>query len=331
MKKHTKIVSVIAVIALLMMTMAGCGGSSTSGSAGGEASGDVYKIGICQQLEHPALDAATQGFQEKLTELLDGNVEFDLQNAQNEPANCSTIASGFVAGGVDLMLANATTALQACAAASADIPVIGTSVTDYGTALEIDEWTGVTGTNVTGTSDLAPLDEQANMIKELVPDVKQVGLLYCSAEANSVYQIEKVAECLDEMGIAYKKYSAADSNEIQSVVSNAVADCDVLYIPTDNTMAGNTEIVNNIAQPAGVPVIAGEQGICEGCGIATLSISYYDIGAAAAEMAYEILVNGADPASMEIQYAPAVTKLYNPAICEALGITVPEGYSPIEG
>ena len=327
MKK--KIIALVTVMTLVMMTMAGCG-STTEGSAA--AGGDqVYHIGICQQLEHPALDLATQGFEDKLTELLgEGNVEFDLQNAQGEAANCSTIASGFVAADVDLMMANATTALQACAAASSEIPVVGTSVTDYGTALEIDDWTGTTGTNVTGASDLAPLDHQAEMIKELVPDVTQVGLMYCSAEPNSVYQIEQIGKCLDDLGIAHKEYSAADSNEIQSVVSNAVSECDCLYIPTDNTMASNTEIVNNICLPAGIPVIAGESGICEGCGIATLSIDYYDIGVVAAELAYEILANGADPGSLEIRTAPEVTKLYNPDICTQLGITVPDGYEPIE-
>lgn len=331
MKK--KIIALVTVASLVMMTMAGCGTSTdTAGSAGGSSNdGKVYKIGINQQLEHDALDQATQGFEDKLTELLgEGNVEFDFQNAQGEAANCSTIASGFVASGVDLMFANATTSLQACAAASSDIPVVGTSVTDYATALEIDDWTGATGTNVTGTSDLAPLDEQAAMIKELVPDAKQVGLLYCSAEPNSVYQVQKVAEELTALGIASKEYAAADSNEIQSVVTNAIADCDVIYIPTDNTMAANTEIINNICLPAGVPIIAGEQGICEGCGIATLSISYYDIGAKAAEMAYEILVNGADPATMEIEYAPEVTKLYVADRCTELGITVPDGYEALE-
>ena len=330
MKK--KIIALVTVASLVMMTMAGCGSSNNGGgSAASDANGGkVYKIGINQQLEHPALDQATKGFQDKLTELLgEDNVKFDYQNAQGEAANCSTIASGFVASGVDLMFANATTSLQACAAASADIPVVGTSVTDYATALEIDDWTGATGTNVTGTSDLAPLDQQADMIKELVPDVKQVGLVYCSAEPNSVYQVDKVAECLDAAGIAHKSYSAADSNEIQSVVTKAVSECDVLYIPTDNTMAGNTEIINNICLEKKVPVIAGEQGICEGCGIATLSISYYDLGVKSAEMAYDILVNGADPSTMEIAYAPNVTKLYDADRCAQLGITVPDGYEAI--
>ena len=324
-----KITAILTVAALLMLSLAGCG---TAAEPSADADGaKVYHIGICQLLEHAALDKATQGFQEKLTELLgEGNVEFDLQNAQGESANCSTIAAGFVASNVDLMMGNATAALQACVAASAEIPVVGTSVTDYGTALEIDDFTGVTGTNVTGASDLAPLDQQAAMIKELVPGVKTVGLLYCSAEPNSVYQIKEIEKNLDELGIAYKEYSAADSNEIQSVVTNAIAECNALYIPTDNTIAANTEIVNNICEPAKIPVIAGETGICSGCGIATLSFDYYDVGVAAAELAYEILVNGANPGELEIRTAPAVTKCYVPARCELLGITIPEGYSPIE-
>ena len=165
----------------------------------------------------------------------------------------------------------------------------------------------------------------------LVPDAEKVGILYCSAEPNSEYQAKLFAEALEEDGIDYAEYTAADSNEIQSVTTTAVAECDVLYIPTDNTMASNTELINNVCEPAGVPVIAGEQGICSGCGIATLSISYYDIGYKAGEMAYDILVNGADVATMEIESAPNVTKMYNPVLCESLGITVPEGYEAIEG
>ena len=326
MKRHNKIVAIIAVMALLMMTLVGCGGGSDSG--GGDA--ESYKIGVLQQLEHPALDAATQGFVDTLEDLLGDAVEIDIQNAQNEPANCSTIASTFVAGQYDLILANATSALQAASAATADIPIVGTSITDYATALDISDWSGATGINVTGTSDLAPLEEQANMIKEVCPDVQKVGLLYCSAEANSIYQVKEMEGYLDAMGIAWEEYSAADSNEIQAVTTNAVASCDVIYIPTDNTMAGSTETIKNIVVNAGVPVIAGEQGICAGCGVATLSISYYDIGVAAGQMAYDILVNGADVATMDIQTAANVTKLFNAEICTELGITPPEGYSAIE-
>jgi putative ABC transport system substrate-binding protein len=168
------------------------------------------------------------------------------------------------------------------------------------------------------------------MLLELFPDAKQVGILYCSSEANSKYQATKFEEALAADGIAYTEYSAADSNEIQSVTTAAIAECDVLYVPTDNTMASNAEVVKNVAVPAGIPVIAGEEGICSGCGVATLSISYYDIGYKAGEMAYEILVNGQNAGDMEIEFAPNVTKEYNAEICETLGITVPDDYVAIE-
>ncbi len=291
----------------------------------------VYHIGICQLLEHDALDAATKGFEDALVELLgEGNVTFDFQNAQGEQTNCATITTQFVTDGVDLILANATAPLQAAAAATNTIPILGTSITDYATALDIADWTGATGTNISGTSDLAPLEEQENMLVELFPEAKKVGILYCSAEANSVYQAQVFEKYLEEDGIEYEEYTAADSNEIQSVVTSAVETCDVLYLPTDNTMAANTEILNNVAQPAGVPIIAGEEGICAGCGVATLSISYYDIGYKAGEMAYDILVNGTDITTMDVEYAPQVTKEYNQTICDALGIAVPDDYVAIE-
>lgn len=331
MKK--KAITLLTAAAMVTGLLAGCGstGDTASGSSGDTASSDkVYKIGICQLVEHDALDAATQGFEDALVELLgEGNVTFDFQNAQGEQPNCATICTQFIAEDVDLILANATPALQAATSATNEIPILGTSITDYATALDIADWTGATGTNVSGTSDLAPLEEQEDMLVELFPDAKKVGILYCSSEANSVYQARVFEECLKEDGVAYEEFTAADSNDIQAVVTSACDSCDVLYIPTDNTMANNTEAVNNICQPAGVPVIAGEEGICAGCGVATLSISYYDIGYAAGEMAYDILVNGADIKTMEVQYAPKVTKEYNKTICDALGITIPEDYVAI--
>ena len=333
MKKFTAALAAAA----LMMTAVGCGSANTGDTAdttaaadNAAAEGKTYNIGIVQLVQHEALDAATQGFMDTLTEKLGDNVKFDIQNANGESTNCSTIATGFVASNVDLILANATAALQASGAATSNIPILGTSVTDYATALEIDDWTGVTGRNISGTSDLAPIDEQEKMLKELFPDVKQVGIIYCSAEANSKYQATLFSDALTADGIAYKEYSAADTNEISAVVSTAVSECDVLYIPTDNTMASSTETIKNIVVPAGIPVIAGEEGICSGCGVATLSISYYDLGCKTGEMAYEILVNGADPATMEIAFAPNVTKKYNAQICADLGITPPEGYAAID-
>lgn len=291
----------------------------------------VYHIGIIQLVQHPALDQASQGFMDKLTELLgEGNVEFDYQNAQGDSSNCATIVNGFVAGNVDLILANATAALQAAYNGTETIPVLGTSITDYATALDLTDFDGTTGFNVSGTSDLAPLDEQAALIKQLFPDVKKVGLLYCTAEPNSKYQIDVVTKALTDMGIECAPFGFSDSNDIASVTTNACSECDVIYVPTDNTAANNTEVINNICLPAKVPVVAGEEGICAGCGVATLSISYYDIGAAAGQMAYDILVNGADISTMPIQYAPQVTKKYNAANCEELGVTVPEDFVAIE-
>ena len=355
MRKMKKVISV-AMAAAMTMSLAACGNSANEPAAAqtdaaaetketvaettaAEAEttqaaapedGKVYQIGIVQQLEHPALDAASEGFQDALTELLGAdNVKFDLQNAQGEQANCATISNNFVASNYDLILANATTALQCAAAATSSIPILGTSITDYATALEIDGWTGSTGRNISGTSDLAPITEQENMLVELFPDAKTVGILYCSAEPNSKYQATEFEKALDEDGISYKEYTASDSNDISSVVQTAITEVDVIYIPTDNTMAGNTETINNITLPAGIPIIAGEEGICKGCGVATLSISYYDIGYKAGEMAYEILVNGADITTMAVEYAPQVTKEYNTEIAEKLGVTIPEDYVAI--
>ena len=329
-----KKVTAILLTAVMTAALAACGSSSgdSSGSSGDDAGGSgTYTIGICQQMEHAALDAATEGFQDACRELFgEDNVEFDVQNAQGEQTMCSTIVNNFVSSDVDLILANATLPLQTAAQATSDIPILGTSVTEYGSALGIDDWTGATGVNISGTSDLAPIEEQEDMLLELVPEAQTVGILYCSAESNSKYQAELFEAELEADGISYKEYTAADSNEIQSVTQNAVEECDAIYIPTDNTMASNTQIINNICLPAKVPVIAGEEGICSGCGVATLSISYYDLGYQTGEMAYKILAEGEDIASMEVETAAQVTKKYNPAICEELGITIPEGYEAIE-
>ena len=289
----------------------------------------TYLVGICQLVQHVALDAATQGFKDALTEKLGDRVEFDEANASGDSANCITIMNTFLSEDVDLIMANATPALQAAQAATADTPILGTSVTDYGTALDISDWTGATGTNISGTSDLAPLDGQAAMIQELFPDAKEIGLLYCSAEANSIYQAEVIRGYLTEMGYNCTDYVFTDSNDVASVATNACAGSDVLYIPTDNTAASCTEAIRNVVETEKVPVVAGEEGICKGCGVATLSISYYDLGYATGEMAYEILVEGADVSTMDVRYAPQFTKEYNAELCELLGVTVPEDYVAI--
>lgn len=324
---------------LVVLTMAisftGCGNSANQApSAGNEPSpvdstDKTYNIGICQLVQHDALDAATQGFQDSLTEALGDNVKFDVQNAQGDSPTCATIVNQFVSNNTDLILANATAPLQSAAAATADIPILGTSVTDYSVALDIADWNGITGVNVSGTSDLAPLDEQAAMLNELFPDAKTVGLLYCSAEPNSKYQVDKMKEYLDGYGYTCEYFSFVDSNDIAAVTTGACDKSDVIYIPTDNTAASNTEVIKNICIPAKKPIVTGEEGICTGCGVATLSISYYDLGRKTGEMAYDVLVNGADISTMEVAYAPNVEKKYNAEICEALGITIPAGYVAI--
>ena len=331
-----KIISV-AMAAAMAAALAGCGGaasssapaSSVAASAADSTAAKTYTVGICQLVQHEALDAATQGFKDALTAKLGDAVKFDEQNASGDSANCATIVNGFVSNNVDLILANATAPLQAAAQATATIPVLGTSVTDYATALDISDWTGTVGNNISGTSDLAPLDQQAAMVQELFPDAKNVGLLYCSAEPNSVYQCDVMEGCLTDMGFTVTRYAFTDTNDVTSVAQTAADASDVIYIPTDNTAASNTEAIANVLLPAKVPAVTGEEGICSGCGVATLSISYYDLGYATGEMAAKILTEGADVSAMPVQYAPNVTKKYNAANCEALGLTIPDDYTAI--
>lgn len=328
-----KKISALLLTALLMASLAACGGTSASPSPSASAEPSVaasYTVGIIQIVQHPALDAATKGFRDALTEKLGDKVTFDEQNANGDPPTCAVIANQLVSSNVNLIMANATPSLQAAQTATNKIPVLGTSVTDYGTALGIDNWTGTTGTNVSGTSDLAPLDQQAAMLKEIFPDAKNVGILYCSAEPNSKYQSTVISQYLTDMGYTCTDYTFSDSNDLQTVANAAASDSDVIFLPTDNTVASNIEIIKNVCLPKKVPVIAGEEGICKGYGVATLSISYYDLGYATGLMAYDILVGGADPATMEIQYAPKFTKMYNPDVCTELGITLSADYQAID-
>lgn len=314
--KRMLLILTAAVIALCMGTAA--------------AEGTVYHVGICQLVQHVALDAATQGFQDALKDKLGDAVVFDLQNASGDTNTCSTIMNNFVSDNVDLIMANATPALQAAVAATGSIPILGTSVTNYASALDIEDKDGTTGMNVSGTSDLAPLDRQAEMLKELFPDAKKVGILWCSAEPNSKYQADHIREYLEALGYECTDYTFADSNDVASVTQNACDGSDVLYIPTDNTAASCTEAIRNVVEPAGIPAVVGEEGICRGCGVATLSISYYDLGYATGEMAYEILVEGADISTMPVRFAPNVTKEYNAELSGLLGVTIPEDYTAIK-
>ncbi len=314
------------LMAILMLTsLVACGSAGSNDTA----DDGKYVIGICQLVQHVALDAATEGFKDAvIAELGEENVRFDEQNAAGDSNTCNTIVNGFVANRVDLIMANATPALQAASAATGTIPVLGTSVTEYGVALGIDGFTGLVGTNVSGTSDLAPLSEQAEMILTWCPNVKTVGLLYCSAEPNSQYQVDEVQKYLEAKGVTCTQYSFTDSNDIQAVTQKCADECEAIYVPTDNTVASNTGIIDGICHGK-VPVFAGEEGICAGCGVATLSISYYDLGVATGKMAVKILKGEASVSEMEIGYAETVTPKYNEANCQALNLTVPDGYEKI--
>ena len=316
------------VIAIVLAVMMLCAVTACGGGDNGE-SADTYTVGICQLVQNPALDAATQGFKDVLTETFGDKVAFEEGNASNDSAACATICNGFVSSGVDLILANATASLQAAASATDSIPVLGTAVTEYGVALSIDNFDGTVGTNISGTSDLAPLDQQADMITELFPDAKNVGILYCSGEPNSKYQAKVVKECLEKKDLNVKVYTFADTNDVSTVTSSACDESDVIYIPTDNTAASCTEAINAVALPAGVPIIAGEEGICKGCGVATLSIDYYELGRTTGQMAVKILKGEANVSEMPIEYYPEPVKKYNADLASKLNITIPEGYTAI--
>lgn len=298
--------------------------------ATGAEENQTFTVGICQFTQHDALDAATRGFKDALTDKLGDRVIFDEQNAQGDYATCTSAINGLITRDVDLILANATASLQTAATSTADIPILGTSVTEYGAALQLDDFNGTVGGNISGTSDLAPLDEQAAMVQELFPDADKVGLLYCSAEPNSQYQIDVVEKELEELGYQCERYTFSDSNDISSVAMNAASECDVIYVPTDNTVASNAELIANICIPDKVPVIAGEENTCRGCGAATLTINYYDLGYTTGEMAVRILVDGENISDMPIEYDDKLTKRYNKEICEQLGIEVPDDYVALE-
>ncbi len=295
-----------------------------------------YTVGVVQLVQHDALDAATQGFIDTLkAELGEENVTVLNENASGDAPTCTTIVNNFVSQKVDLIMANATAALQAAANGTTTIPVLGTSITEYGVALGIENFSGLVGGNVSGTSDLAPLDQQAKMLKDLFPNAEKVALLYCSAEPNSKYQVEEIRRQLVSLGLSdtnIRDFAFTDSNDVSAQSAAAAAFADVIYIPTDNTAASCAETISG--QIGDTPVIAGEQGICKGCGVATLSIDYYDLGVATGKMAAKILKGEAKIEEMKIEYSAEFTKMYNKARCEELGISTADleakGYTPIK-
>ena len=334
-----RIVSLILAMAICLgacFALAGCKNNEIKVNPDKEH----YVVGICQLITHDALDAATQGFKDALTAALEKEgrtVEFKYQNAAGDTNICTTIATSFVSEDVDLIMANATAALEAAANATLSIPILGTSITEYGVALEIDDFDGVVGGNISGTSDLAPLETQAQMMIDTLglENGAKIGLLYCSSEPNSVYQVEVVKAYLENKGYDCNEYKFADSNDLQSIVTNAANSVDAIYVPTDNVVASNTSIINNVCADKKVPVFAGEEATCAGCGYATLAISYYNIGKATGEMAAKVLLGKEDISSMAIEYDAAPVKKYNEERCVDLGIDVEAlkaaGYTVIPG
>ena len=317
-----KLLAIICAV-MLLVTLTACGAPA--------AEDGKYVIGICQLTPHPALDKATQGFKDAVIKGIGAeNVTFDFQDAAGEASTCSTIINGFVASDVDLIMANATPAVAAAFNATDSIPILGTSVTEYGVALQIDDFDGLVGGNISGTSDLAPLDKQAQMVLDWCPNAKKVGLLYSATEANSTYQVKVVKEYLEGKGVTCTEYSFSSSSDLAAVTEKAASESEAIYIPTDNTVANSAELVDSICRAKKVPVITGEENICKKCGIATLSISYYDLGATTGKMAAQVLTGQADISQMKIANAETQTAKYNAEICEDLGIEPLEGYVAIE-
>ena len=307
----------------IALGLAGCSGEQGAGSGSGSAAASgSYRIGVLQLTQHAALDAANEGFIAALDEA-GIDYEADQQNASNDQNACQTIAQTFVNDGCDLILAIATPAAQAVLGATQDIPVVGTAITDYAASGLVDSNDAPGGT-LTGTSDMNPVEDQIALLQQLIPDAGTVGLLFCTAESNSEIQIEMAEEALDAAGIGHERFTVSSSNEIQSVVETMVGQVDVVYAPTDNTIAAAMTQVASIANAAGVPTICGEVGMVEAGGLASVSINYYELGYRAGEMAVEILTEGADPAEMPIETMDAedCDLVYNQATADEIGIDV---------
>ena len=311
-----------AAACLMVAGLAACGNKPSTPSNPDEK---VFQIGIVQLAEHPAMDEATRGFKEFLTEKLGDKVQFNVQNAQGEQTNCTTIVNQFVSSKVDLIMANATNAVKAAREATSDIPIVGTSVTDY-VSIGLVASNEAPGANVTGASDMNPVTVQVDLMKTLCPEVKTVGIVINSGEENSAIQAEEAKTAFEAEGFAVKIYSVADTNEIQTVVTAACNEVDAFYEPTDNLIAANVPTMSNITTAAGKPVICGEGGMCDSGFLATYAISYYELGRAAGEQAYNILVNGADPATTPIFFFDVsnLSLVINEENAAELGITIPE-------
>lgn len=337
MKKMTKLLNMLVATALVIGAV-GCG-NSTSTNAGAEAgqaetteasnnveNGENYKIGIIQLVEHAALDATYEGFVDGLKEAgleAGKNITIDYQNAQGDQSNCQTIATKLVNDANNLILAIATPAAQAVANTTKDIPILVTAVTDPADSKLVAS-NEVPGGNVSGTSDLTPVKEQIALIPQIVPEAKTVGLVYCSSEANSKFQIEIAKEAAEALGLQTVEATVSNSNEIQQVLQSLVGKVEAIYIPTDNMLAAGMATVAQVTTPAGIPVVVGEEGMVTKGGTITYGINYYDLGKLTAAQAVAILKDGKKPAEMPIEYSNAYNLVINEEAAKQMGITLPQ-------
>ncbi|MDI9482583.1 MAG: ABC transporter substrate-binding protein [Bacillota bacterium] len=309
------------VILFCVLIISGCSIGSTGGT-----DKETYSIGIIQLVEHVALDSAREGFIDALKDngYVDGqNITIDVQNAQGDQSNLSTISDRFVSNKADLILGIATPAVQSIAGKTSKIPILGTAVTDYVVAKLADS-NEAPGGNVSGTTDMNPVKEQIDLLVKLVPDAKTVGVLYNSSEDNSILQAKMAKEAVETIGLSYVEVTVTNTNEVQQATQSIVDKCDAIYIPTDNTFASSMPVVHGVTSQSKTPVICGESGMVKSGGLATLGINYYDLGYQTGLMAIKILKGEAEPSSMPIESASGFDFAINGKVADEIGIEIPD-------
>ena len=319
--KNRKLTAGLALAAAGVLTLAGCSGSSDGAASEGGAEGQSYSIGILQLVQHPALDAATEGFQQAFKDA-GVEVEWDVQNANGEQATAVTIAQNFASSDLDMVLAVATPAAQASAQAMTDVPVLFTAVTDAVEAELVDS-NEEPGGNVTGTSDAAPIGDQLDLLAEIVPDAKKIGIVYSSGEVNSEVQVKAAKEAASERGMEIVETTVTTANDIAQAAETLGA-VDAIYVPTDNTVVSGIASLIQVAEAKQIPVIGAESGTVEGGAVATLGIDYTKLGIQTGEMALKILQDGGDPATTPVEFSKEFTYVVNEGAAERMGVTVPK-------
>ncbi len=320
MKKRNKVLALI-MAAAMTSAVAGC---TDGGKGSTEAGSEKLNIGIIQYMEHSALDAAREGFVKALKDngYTEEKVIFDLQNAQGDQSNLSTISDRFVSNKVDLVLAIATPAAQSIAGKTTEIPILATAVTDFEAAKLVASNTAPGG-NVSGTTDMNPIKEQMDLLVKLVPGVKKVGVMYTSSEDNSILQAKLAKEAIEKLGLTYVEATVTNSNDVQQVTQSIVTKCDAIYIPTDNTFASAMPVVSGITSKAKIPVICGESGMVTTGGLATLGINYSDLGYQTGLMAVKILKGEAKPADMAVEASKNFDFAINGTVADEIGLKIP--------